>query len=154
MEAPRIHLQLTKSLMQNVESCIQLAADDVNYLADCFIAGELSMQEVTQLWKFCFIFCEVSCMCCWLFRRNCGSFLLHDVKRGVLCAVSATRIVGPTLFSVAANSEMYIVHVIAMFFENLCIDERNYTFFQERDATRCTRCSLLAALGSLRAPNN
>jgi len=66
---------------------------------------------------------------------------LHDVTFGVWCALSATRIIGNFSFS---NIKGY--NILALFFENLRDEERDYAFFQEDAATAHTAFSVMPAL--------
>jgi hypothetical protein len=50
--------------------------------------------------------------------------LLHPVKVGVWCAVSARRIVGPVFFHETINCERYVQIILRQFFPNLTEEER------------------------------
>jgi hypothetical protein len=64
--------------------------------------------------------------------------LLHSVKIGFLCAVSARRIVGPMFFNETVSCERYVRIVLRQFFLELTEEERLYGWFQQDSATAHT----------------
>ena len=65
------------------------------------------------------------------------------------CAVRSTRTIGPTLFPARINSEAYVVQILALFFENVCVEEGACGFSQQRGATNHIVCSSVAALQNI-----
>jgi hypothetical protein len=70
--------------------------------------------------------------------------LLHPVKAGVWCAVSARKIVGPVFFNETINCKRCVQVVLGRLFPQLT-EERLYGWFQQDSATAHTeRISMLA----------
>jgi hypothetical protein len=61
--------------------------------------------------------------------------LLHPVKVGVWCGVSARRIVGPLFFNETVNCERYVQVILWQFFPELTEEERLYGWFHQDSAT-------------------
>jgi hypothetical protein len=75
---------------------------------------------------------------------------LHDIKVGVWCALSATRIFGPILFLDRINSEGYSRQALTHFILNLSDDDENkYRFFQENSATAHTANNSITILHNI-----
>jgi hypothetical protein len=71
--------------------------------------------------------------------------LLHPLKVGVWCAVSARRIVGPVFFNETINCERYVQVILGQFFPELTEEERLYGWFQQDSgSTHTARISMLA----------
>jgi hypothetical protein len=61
--------------------------------------------------------------------------LLHPVKVGVWCTLSARRIVGPVFFNETINCEIYVQVILGQFFPELTEEESFYGWFQQDSAT-------------------
>jgi hypothetical protein len=73
--------------------------------------------------------------------------LLHDTKVDVWCAaISATRIIRPTLFSDTVNSKRYVGQILAPCFENLSDEEKECGVFQQYSPVPHTANNSVAAL--------
>jgi hypothetical protein len=75
--------------------------------------------------------------------------LLHPVKLGVWCAVSATRIVGPMFFNETVNCKRYVQVIFGQFIPELTQEERFYGWFQEDSATAPAVLMSLQALSDV-----
>jgi hypothetical protein len=64
--------------------------------------------------------------------------LLHPVKVGVWCAVSARRIVGPVFFNETINCERYVQVILWQFIPELTVEEKLYGWFQQGSTTAHT----------------
>jgi hypothetical protein len=64
--------------------------------------------------------------------------LLHPVKVGVWCALSARRIAGPVFFNTTINCKRYVHIILRQFFSELTERERLYGWFQQDSATAHT----------------
>jgi hypothetical protein len=71
------------------------------------------------------------------------------VKIGVLCAVSARRIVGPVFSNETVNCEKYVQVIFRQFFPELTEEERLYSWFLKDSATAHTACMSLQALSDV-----
>jgi hypothetical protein len=71
---------------------------------------------------------------------------LHDIKVGVWCALSATRITGPILFLDTINSDGYSRQAPTHFVFSLSDDENEDRFFQENSATAHTASNPIVQL--------
>jgi hypothetical protein len=60
---------------------------------------------------------------------------LHDVKFGVWCGISATRIIGPTVFSEFVDSHRDVTQNMTPLFEYDFDYERTYSFYQQDRAS-------------------
>jgi hypothetical protein len=70
----------------------------------------------------------------WLSSQNphlAHEVLLHPMKFGVWCAVSARRIVGPVFFNEKINFERYVQVILGEFFPELTEEERLYGLFEQ-----------------------
>jgi hypothetical protein len=74
---------------------------------------------------------------------------LHPVKVGVLCALSARRIVRPVFFNERVNCERYIQVFVRQFFSKLTEEERLYGWFQQTSATAHTTHMSMQALSNV-----
>jgi hypothetical protein len=75
--------------------------------------------------------------------------LLHPVKIGVWCTLSARRIVGPVFFNETLNCERYVWVILWQFFSELTEEERLYRWFQQDSATAHTACMSMQALSDV-----
>ena len=71
---------------------------------------------------------------------------LHNQKIGVLCAISARRILGPIFFEGILNSQKYVEEILNPFFSNLSEAEQMYGFFMQDGATAHTAGTSITAL--------
>jgi hypothetical protein len=67
---------------------------------------------------------------------------LHDIKVGVWCALSATRITGPIILFL----EGYSRQAPTLFVFSLSDDEKEHRFFQENSATAHTATNSITIL--------
>ena len=67
---------------------------------------------------------------------------LHDLKIGVWCAVSGTKIVGPIVFESTMNTDVYL-HILEQFNDQLTPQNKMQFFFQQDGATYHTFHRLL-----------
>jgi hypothetical protein len=75
--------------------------------------------------------------------------LLHSLKVGVWCVLSAKRIVGPVFFYEMINCERYIEVILGQFFSELTEEERLYGWFQQDSATTHTARTSMQALSGI-----
>jgi hypothetical protein len=75
--------------------------------------------------------------------------LLHPVKVGVWCAVSARRIAGPVVFKKTINCGRYVQVTVKQFFPGLTEEERLYDWFQQDSATAHTACISMQTLSNV-----
>jgi hypothetical protein len=66
--------------------------------------------------------------------HNLHQVPLHDQKIGVWCAVSASRIIGPTFFDTTVNTDVYL-QIFRNLYSQLTENERQQCFFQQDGAT-------------------
>ena len=59
---------------------------------------------------------------------------LHDLKIGVWCAVSGTRIAGPVFFESTVNTDVYL-HILEQLNDQLTPQDKMQFFFQQNGAT-------------------
>ena len=59
---------------------------------------------------------------------------LHDLKIGVWCAVSGTKIVGPIFFESTVNTDVYL-YILRQFNDQLTPQDKMQFFFQQDGAT-------------------
>jgi hypothetical protein len=71
--------------------------------------------------------------------------VLNDIKVGVWCAVSTTKIIRLIAFSNTVNSEKYTGQVLTPLFENLSYESKKYRSFLQDSATVHTANISLAA---------
>jgi hypothetical protein len=57
---------------------------------------------------------------------------LHDVRFGLWCAVSATRIIGPTSFYESTDSRTYVTHILTPLFEYVFVYKKTRSFYQQQ----------------------
>jgi len=68
-------------------------------------------------------------------RRLIEQEPLRDIKTGLWCAVSATRIIRPNFISDTTHSEGHHGQILAPLFRNWSNKEKEYRFFQQDIAT-------------------
>jgi hypothetical protein len=61
--------------------------------------------------------------------------LLHDIKVGVWCAVSARRVIGLIFFGDTLNSDRYVSDILEPFFQEITEEETRYGYFQQDSTT-------------------
>lgn len=71
---------------------------------------------------------------------------LHDVKVGVWCAISASRVIGPIFFEDTINSNRYIEQILEPFAAELTPQERYYGYFMQDGAPAHTADRSIASI--------
>jgi hypothetical protein len=75
--------------------------------------------------------------------------MLHSVKFGVWCAVTARKFVGPMFFKETVNCERYAQVILGQFFPELTEEERLCDWFQQDSATAHTARMSVQALSDV-----